>query len=375
MRKGFITILLVLVGMTGVMAQNSLTVGGPGQMVIHQGELKFDDKIVSRLGDLLSTSTTENAEVTLPELNMLKVSGSGDVIGIGTFKGKNLKITSAGSGDIQLTLDYDTVNVTLTGKGNVVLKGHCQCLQGFVTGTGDIETSALKADKVSVAQAREYDDMDWSRNAREKRSLLMDPHWNGVEAGLNILMGTGSNGAFTGEYALLEQRTMKSWEFNFNLVDIGLAFSKKHVAGIFTGFGLSWNNFSFDAPVRLVKGDTRLECHVVESTEGTVTNSKLGILYLQAPLMIEIRPTKRTFVAFGVTGGVRVNSWTKINFKKASNEKVHSDYYLNRFKLDASLRGGSNILGFFANYSILPLFLDSTAPTSRVLSFGVSVNF
>ena len=208
----------------------------------------------------------------------------------------------------------------------------------------------------------------------EKKSLVFDPNWGGFEAGLNMLLGPGSTANFEGEYAYLEQRPMKSWVFNFNIADVGIAFNRRHTAGLYTGIGLGWNNYSFNNPITLVKGENHLECEPVNAENWK--KSKLGVLYVQAPLMLEVRPTRRLFIAAGVTGGLRVDAWTKVKYQNGDKVKVHNDYYVNPFKLDASLRIGKNDgLGFFANFDLLPTFDEAHAPTCHTTSFGFSLNF
>jgi hypothetical protein len=219
---------------------------------------------------------------------------------------------------------------------------------------------------------------DKGREAKpEKRSLLYDPQWSGFEAGLNLLLGPGSSSNFEGPYLFLEQKPMKSWVFNFNIADVGIAFNRKHVGGLYTGIGLGWNNYSFNNPVRLYKSDNnRLEGEWIdEQVEGKVKKSKLGVLYVQAPLMIEVRPTRHFHIAAGVVGGVRVDAWTKVKFVDKSKEKYHGDYYVNLFKLDAMLRAGGEDMGFFASYNLLPLFYEPNGPTSHTLCFGFSLLF
>ena len=206
----------------------------------------------------------------------------------------------------------------------------------------------------------------------KKRSLLMNPHWTGVDAGLNLLLGMGTNASFGDDNAFLELRPLRSWVFNFNIADVGIAFDRRHRVGLTTGIGLGWNNYSFNRPVRLIKGEQVLE-H--EALTEQVKKSKLGVLYVQAPLMLEVRPSGSSFFALGVTGGIRIDTWTKIKFQDGVKEKKHSDYYVNLLKLDATLRAGSDNLGFFASYNLLPLFVESHGPAVHPLNVGFSLIF
>ena len=215
------------------------------------------------------------------------------------------------------------------------------------------------------------------QQAPKKKSLLFDPHWNGFDAGLNMLLGPGSAANFEGPYSFLEQKPMKSWVFNFNIADVGIAFNRRHIGGLYTGIGLGWNNYSFNHPVRLYKTeDHRLEGEWIDEVqEGKVKKSKLGVLYVQAPLMIEMRPERNFHIAAGVVGGIRVDAWNKVKFIDKSKETSHSDFYLNLLKLDAELRAGGDDMGFFASFNLLPLFYEANGPTAHTLCFGFSLLF
>ena len=208
-----------------------------------------------------------------------------------------------------------------------------------------------------------------------KKNLLFDAHWNGFGAGLNLLLDPGSTANLTNDYNFLDLRPLRSWVFNFNIADVGIAFDRRHIAGLYTGIGLSWNNYSFNNPIRLIKGETHLEGEWIDPAVAVVKKSKLGVLYLQVPLMIEVRPTRRFNIAAGVTGGLRIDTWTNIKFLNGDTNKVHNDYYVNPFKLDASLRVGGEYLGFFADYNLLPTFNEAHAPSRHTVSFGFSLNF
>ena len=371
----------LMLGMSGMMAQNTLVMAGAGDATIKQGEtlevkregepIDFDND-----GKIVLTSY-KDYDITVPTLQSIKVTGSGDLQSIGTLAFPKLDIMITGVGDAKLTVESDTIKAILTGIGDLILSGHCRYLEANITGLGDLNFMNFNADSLNINKIGGKDiHITLPEGPVRHESLVFDPNWSGVDAGINMLLGPGTNAEFTGEYSLLDQRTMKSWEFNFNITDIGMAFTHSHRAGIYTGIGLGWNNYRFNSPVRLEKGDNKLICNLIdEAVEGHVKKSKLGVLYLQAPLMIEVRPTRKFFFAIGVTGGIRIDAWNKIKFDDVKI-KTHNDYHINRFKLDASLRAGKNNgLGFFANFNLLPFFDESKAPTSHNLSFGFSLNF
>ena len=210
----------------------------------------------------------------------------------------------------------------------------------------------------------------------EKKDLLLDANWNGFEAGLNMLFTTpvdvvNSNNGAQG----MDIKPLKSWYFGFNIADVGIAFNRRHTAGLFTGVGIGWNNFSWNNDVTIEYDPDNVVYTLVPIDENKIVkNTKNGALFLQVPLMLEIRPTRKMYIDAGVTGGLRFAQWNRVKFADGTQLKHYHSAKLNQFKLDASLRVGGRTLGFFANYALMPLFDISNAKVHPV-SFGFSVNF
>lgn len=213
----------------------------------------------------------------------------------------------------------------------------------------------------------------------EKKNLLLDANWNGFEAGLNMLFTTpvdvvNSNNGAQG----MEIKPLRSWYFGFNIADVGIAFNRRHTAGLFTGVGIGWNNFSWNNDVAIEYDPDNVVCTLVPIEEDKIVkNSKYGALFLEVPLMFEIRPTRKMYIDAGVTGGLRFAQWNRVKFADGTRVKHYHGAPvdgLNLFKLDASLRVGGNSLGFFANYALLPIFKTNMVKVHPV-SFGFSINF
>ena len=81
--------------------------------------------------------------VTMPEVTFLKVSGSGDIIGENLFSSENLTLRMTGSGDMDLELDYETVNAKITGSGTMNFTGICEEFDYTISGSGDINSFGL----------------------------------------------------------------------------------------------------------------------------------------------------------------------------------------------------------------------------------------
>ena len=209
-----------------------------------------------------------------------------------------------------------------------------------------------------------------------KKNLLFDANWNGFEAGLNMLFNTPADVVNTNNGAQgMEIRPLRSWYFGFNIADVGVAFDRRHRVGLFTGVGLGWNNFSWNNNIKIeYNPDNVVYTLVPIESDQVVKNSKYGALFLQMPLMLEVRPTRSMYIDAGVTGGLRIAQWNRVKLEDGTQSKRYYGASINQFKLDASLRVGGENIGFFANYALLPIFDMSNAKV-RPLNFGFSINF
>lgn len=324
-------------------------------------------------------------EVVMPQLDEVIMRSSGDVLGRGLIKGKNLNLVVLGSGDLKMNVDYDTIHVKISGSGDVTLQGHCKVLYADLTGSGDLRIIELNCDETYTNATGSGDVLvnkygkviayQYQRERRAgKQSRLLNPHWQGIEAGLNMLIDPFATNVYTGPNETMAIRPLRSWYFGFNLADIGIAFDRKKMVGMFTGIGLGWNNYSWKNYVSMTVANGELINELLPD-DRPVKNSKFGLLYVQVPLMLEVRPTRHLYIDLGVTGGIRVAAWSRIKFCDGENRKTYSNYLTNLFKCDASLRIGGDNLGFFVNYALVPTFVKGRdAAKAHPLMLGLSIN-
>jgi uncharacterized lipoprotein YajG len=344
---------------------------------------------------IVRVSGATDCHVTLEEVERLQTLSSGDISSGGKLTGKNLNLELNSSGDMRLELDYDTISIKVTGSGDVTLRGKCKVLYAEVSGSGDVYAQSLNCSETYVTttgSGEVWTGKDnngtfiYKKKERpvQSRSIFFDPEWQGFEAGLNMLFNTKIPTVYTMDGTpagdmYLGIRPLRSWYFGFNIADVGIAFNRyKKNAGVFTGVGIGWNNFSWKNPV-LVSDDpeTGMITQTLLPQDGpAVKKSKLGLLYLQVPLMVEVRPIRRMYIDFGVTAGLRFAAWSKVKY--ADNSKYSTwmnGYGLNTFKLDATFRMGGDDMGFFINYALLPIYRNDVLENTRPLSFGFSLNF
>jgi len=91
--------------------------------------------------------------VTMPELNKLEISGSGDIESKKTFNASNLEMNISGSGDIEFdSLNTNNYAINISGSGNVRLAGvqTATSQKIHISGSGDVKTVDLATDDCDI---------------------------------------------------------------------------------------------------------------------------------------------------------------------------------------------------------------------------------
>lgn len=80
-----------------------------------------------------------NVYITVPNIEALSVSGSGDLIGQGKFTAKDLDLNVSGSGSLNIEVDASgDVEADVSGSGDLEVKGKCRRFDSDVSGSGDV---------------------------------------------------------------------------------------------------------------------------------------------------------------------------------------------------------------------------------------------
>lgn len=123
---------------------------GSQQKVVVKGQQNLIDLLNTDTdGDMWKIKFTENVNnmkdfkvyITIPELDDVYVSGSGDVYSKGTFSGDNMEIGVSGSGNIELAIDANSAEVKVSGSGNIDLAGSAKRVEMRISGSGDIDAA------------------------------------------------------------------------------------------------------------------------------------------------------------------------------------------------------------------------------------------
>lgn len=129
--------------------EGSITITGEENLIPHIiTEVDGNELIIkTENGYNLQTSKRTGILVQVPfeSLDEVSLTGSGNIIGKDVIKSTAFKTKLTGSGDLQLSLDAESVESMLVGSGDIQLQGTTQKVLHQITGSGDIDAFDLKA--------------------------------------------------------------------------------------------------------------------------------------------------------------------------------------------------------------------------------------
>jgi len=103
--------------------------------------------------------------VTVPELNSVRITGSGDVVIDSTFTGGEISLQITGSGNIYVkdTIYAETVNLDIVGSGSIDLIADAQSIISNIVGSGNIYISGNTfSQRVKIVGSGNYNGYDLS---------------------------------------------------------------------------------------------------------------------------------------------------------------------------------------------------------------------
>ena len=173
-KLNYLTILSLLLSTTLLTAQTRevrdvanftrISFGFPGKLYLKQGspqkvELEGDSDVlevvetdveggrlkIGKEGKWLNWSSDDKITVyiTMPDIEGVSVSGSGDIIGQSRIRTNDLDLNVSGSGSLSLDVEArGDVEADVSGSGNVDLKGHFESFESDVSGSGKVTLAA-----------------------------------------------------------------------------------------------------------------------------------------------------------------------------------------------------------------------------------------
>ena len=319
----------------------------------------------------------------------------------------NLKGESKGAADVKFIGDPETSETIRTIQDK---NGHVDCGEPYGDSTkvkiGGLNIEVYESDdsvKVVVGNRELFVDEDGNVSFSRRKNKKFNGHWAGFDLGLNGYFNPDFNMSFPKETEYMDLRMTKSWAVHLNFYEQNIALSKNKKWGMVTGLGLNWNNYRFSMDTRLNDTSSMLIGLIDEGI--SIRKSKLTSLYFDVPLLFEFQTNsymkKNSFhFATGMVMGVRLSSHTKKYYDEwnkgftvtmynpesdswepefsaispnYAKEKNFSDFYMNPFKWDATVRVGWGFINLFATYSVNTLFKTDKGPELNPWTVGISL--
>lgn len=147
---------------------NSIDLEGSGSVFIKQGtpqkvEVETNENLFKDLNQHISGKEWKikfhrcicrydklNIYISVPDLESIKISGSGIVNTTDTIVTNNLSLHIAGSGNIYAQARCTSVSSDISGSGNINLVGTAKTFSSHTSGSGDIEASDLSVSTAVV---------------------------------------------------------------------------------------------------------------------------------------------------------------------------------------------------------------------------------
>jgi hypothetical protein len=212
--------------------------------------------------------------------------------------------------------------------------------------------------------------------SKKKKEYSMEPHWAGLGWGfLNITNQNYTINNIDG----VSLKSESSNEFYFNFAEKILPVIRNNF-GITSGMGLNWKTYYLDTnqSFKETNGITGL----VDAPAGVEFDySRLRMLYLTIPLMLEWQPgfgnRQKFFVSAGVVGGVNTMASAKSRYKDGTTTRYIREKGLNAapITLDYMAQIGYGSWNVYAKYSPFGIFQSQKGPDIRSVSVGATLNF
>jgi len=117
-------------------------------------QVKNNTLTIKAKNSIFQNPGSANIKITIPVIESLFVTGSGDITGATPIHTDKIEIFISGSGSVTLqALNANDVRTTITGSGDIQLEGSSPVngkLEGTITGSGDLDTEKLPFENADI---------------------------------------------------------------------------------------------------------------------------------------------------------------------------------------------------------------------------------
>ncbi|MEL7220918.1 MAG: head GIN domain-containing protein [Bacteroidota bacterium] len=136
---------------------------GPEQLVTFEGKSDILDELDLDVDNGVWTIRTVDCVrdvddltffITVPDLDKIILSGSGDIVSTNTFvNAGDVELSISGSGEIDVAYEADDIEATISGSGKITIEGLADDLDLSISGSGDYRGFNLFTNSADISIA------------------------------------------------------------------------------------------------------------------------------------------------------------------------------------------------------------------------------
>ncbi len=122
----------------------------------------------------------KRVHVTMKEINSIRTTSAGDVVGETPIKAGNLELGASSAGNISLEVTADEIEVNISSSGDITLSGEAATLDANLSSAGDLNAYDLKVKNADVSVSSAGDaDINVSEKLTARASSAGDINYSG----------------------------------------------------------------------------------------------------------------------------------------------------------------------------------------------------
>jgi len=306
----------------------------------------------------------------------IEVTGASKVNAIG-MAFENLDAEANGASKIAATVK-NNLKAEASGVSKIEFAGNPKNVDKNVSGASKIEK--VNGDEIDDDAGNVKSEIS-IKPRKKKHSNDMTEAFGGFEFGVGTFVTPNMNTTLDPSNKYLETNLGSSWRFAINFGDFDLPIIKGYLA-LTSGFGFSFDHYGFKNKDTLINGESTKVLEF-KATDATLTTSRLSQFNLTIPILIKLNSSyNKKDNCFYMATGVIINYtignsiYTEYTNNGVEYEKRYSsDFFVNKFRADATLRIGYNHISVFTNFGLVPMFETAKVADTRTMQTGLAFNF
>ena len=306
----------------------------------------------------------------------IEVTGASKVNAIG-MAFENLDAEANGASKIAATVK-NNLKAEASGVSKIEFAGNPKNVDKNVSGASKIEK--VNGDEIDDDAGNVKSEIS-IKPRKKKHSNDMTEAFGGFEFGVGTFVTPNMNTTLDPSNKYLATNLGSSWRFAINFGDFDLPIIKGYLA-LTSGFGFSFDHYGFKNKDTLINGESTKVLEF-KATDATLTTSRLSQFNLTIPILIKLNSSyNKKDNCFYMATGVIINYtignsiYTEYTNNGVEYEKRYSsDFFVNKFRADATLRIGYNHISVFTNFGLVPMFETAKVADTRTMQTGLAFNF